>query len=281
MGRSHKSDAWHLVSKTGYRDIEAFLRAREKFCVGACSKFITGNANIWTLNLNDEISGFLLHSRRSLYPIFCGNREIPLPKFLNRFLRKVPVHSVQGLGCDTSVLESGMEERGYRFTDRIDYDLMTLDSEPLPGGFRGGPPGLTFRIPADSDFDELFELQSAYEKEEVVPAGGYFSPDNCRKILKRILCSERIMIACLGNIIAGKINTNAESFSRYQIGGVYVRPEFRGAGIATRMSAEFMGRLISEGRGISLYVKKRNAAAGNVYRRLGFLVSGDYKISYY
>ncbi|MCL2831895.1 MAG: GNAT family N-acetyltransferase [Treponema sp.] len=287
-----KTPSWHLIPKTGYREIESFLREREPVCVGACSRFISGNTNVWTIKADSttaayggsggsSIAGLLLHSRNSLYPIFTGSGEIPLPKFLTRFLRRASIHSVQGLCSDTEKLEQGMESRGYKISDRIDYDLMTLDSEPLPGSFKAGPVGLVLRKPAESDTEALFRLHSAYEQEEVIPAGGYFNPDNSLKTLKKILYQEQILIACLDGEIAGKINTNAKSFTRAQIGGVYVRPEFRGLGIAARMSAEFMKQLFADYKGISLYVKKRNAAAKSVYRRLGFTVSGDFRISYY
>jgi predicted GNAT family acetyltransferase len=47
------------------------------------------------------------------------------------------------------------------------------------------------------------------------------------------------------------------------------------------MTAEFAESLLAEGRGISLFVKKRNRAALSVYRRVGFTEVEDYRISYY
>jgi predicted GNAT family acetyltransferase len=129
--------------------------------------------------------------------------------------------------------------------------------------------------------DELFILQSGYEKEEVLPAGADFNPAVCRWNLERILAEERVLAAELDGRLVGKINTSAGSFTRNLIGGVYVHPDFRSRGIAQRMTAEFTGTLIAEGRGISLFVKKRNLSAKTVYRRLGFTAVGDYRISYY
>ena len=274
---------WHKITQAQYPEAENFLRQREAFCVSACSRFMHGNSgHIWTYNKkNGEAAAFLLHSRRTLFPIFQGDCDFPLPGFLGRFLRKVSVYSVQGLKQDAEILEAGMKTHGFSPSDSIDYDLMTLDKMPLPGCFNKGPQDLILRAPEAADKKELFELQSAYEKEEVIPANGFFSPGNCQKTLERLMNTEKMLVACLGGRVIGKINTNAASFTRFQIGGVYVRPELRGHGIAVKMSAVFLKELVAEGRGITLFVKKRNAAARNVYSRLGFTIRGDYRISYF
>jgi predicted GNAT family acetyltransferase len=90
-----------------------------------------------------------------------------------------------------------------------------------------------------------------------------------------------MLVADLGGRLAGKINTNAVTFTRYQIGGVYVHPDYRGLGIARKMAAAFASGLIAQGKGISLFVKKANAAARKVYQRVGFETLGDYRINYY
>jgi ribosomal protein S18 acetylase RimI-like enzyme len=238
--------------------------------------------HVWTLR-NDigSIKALLLHSRRSLYPIFNGNRDIPLPKFLNSFLLKVPIHAVQGLKPDTELLEASMESKGYYPVERIDYDLMALEDPPVSSCFRSGPVNLLLRPPIAGDIEELFHLQAAYEQEEVLPTGAAFYPAASRANLERLLKNEQMLLACLDGRIVGKINTSAESFTRYQIGGVYVRPDCRGRGIAVRMAAVFLKGLINEGRAVTLFVKKQNAAARAVYRRTGFAVRGDYRISYY
>ena len=276
---------WKKIRPVEYPAAEAFLREREIFCVGACSRFLARNFNhnhLWTVrNAQGGMAAFLLHSRLSLYPIFPANRYIQLPGFLGRFLKKIPIHSVQGLREDTEILEEGIVKLGYNAIDRIDYDLMTLDREPRSECFQRGPSGLVLRKPVPKDTEGLYQLQAAYEIEEVLPRGETFNPKACQKTLEKLLETQQVMLACMGDEIIGKINTNAVSFTRFQIGGVYVHPKFRGLGIAVKMSAVFLQQLTAEGRGITLFVKKRNAAARSVYRRLGFIQRGDYRISYY
>ena len=282
---THKTLVWRKTRGAEYPEIENFLSSREVFCVNACSRFIAKNyarGHLWNLrDAKGDIAAFLLHSRLSLLPIFTDRSRFIIPRFLERFLGKIAIHSVQGLKADTEILEHGIRELGFYNTDCIDYDIMTLDQYPRPECFGKGPAGMTIRLPLETDKKELFELHSAYEQEEVVPRGGAFSPEGCLLTLERLMTSELMLVACIGDKIIGKINTNAKSFTRSQIGGVYVRPEYRGMGVAQNLSAVFVKELIEQGRGASLYVKKRNSAARNVYRRLGFVIRGDYRISYY
>jgi ribosomal protein S18 acetylase RimI-like enzyme len=273
------------MRRAEYEGPEQFLRRREDFCVAACARFLKSDPShdhVWTLpGPGGELAALLLHSHRSLLPVFNGKREIPLPGFLKRFLIKVPIHAVQGLREDAEILENAMETRGYRAVEIIDYDLMALDTEPPASAFRSGPPGLIVRLPAASDTDEIFRLQAAYEQEEVLPRNGVFNAAASRLGLEHMLANEQVLVAELDGMVVGKINTSARSFTRSQIGGVFVRPDCRGMGIGLKMSAAFFKILILGGGRATLFVKKRNAVARALYRRLGFANLGDYRISYY
>jgi ribosomal protein S18 acetylase RimI-like enzyme len=280
-----KLPRWRKIPKSEQHSAELYLRAREKFCVSASARFLQMgkcHGHVWHLDgPGDEISALLLHSRNSLFPVFDENPYVPGPRFLNRFLGKVPIHSLLGLREDAELLENLMEEQGYFAAERIDYELMSLDNSPRPEAFRAGPAGLVLRPPLRTDAEALFALQSAYEQEEVIPANACFNPVVCRLNLEHILSSEHILVAELNDQVVGKINTSAESFTRYQIGGVYVRPDCRRLGIAAKMTAVFVQDLLTLGRGITLFVKKRNPAALRTYHKTGFAVLADYRICYY
>jgi GNAT superfamily N-acetyltransferase len=264
---------------------EALLREREPLCVAACSRFLHRVAfhdRVWTLQDGEgRVEALLLHSKRSLFPVFNDLSNIPVPHFLNRLIRNLPVHAVQGLRKDAVILENIMANLGVRPAESIDYDLMALDREPAAACFKVGPPGLVIRQPGSKDMANLLPLQVAYEQEEVLPRGAAFNPASSRATLENILSREHILSAELGGRMIAKANTSAESFTRCQIGGVYVHPDYRGRGIAARLCAELVRSLIPAGRGISLFVKKQNPAALSVYRRIGFEVLSDYRISYY
>jgi ribosomal protein S18 acetylase RimI-like enzyme len=279
---------WHTLKKREALAAESFLREREKTCVTACAGFIRREKTGHVWFLPDEagnIASLLIYNRGSLIPVLGENKDIPAPRFLDhfreRFLRLIPIHSVQGIVGDVEVFETFLVETGRRPGCCMDYDLMYTDREPWAGVLPKGPPGLTLRPPDATDIEALFPLQAAYEQEEVLPPDTAFNPVSCRLTLERIIGREHALVACLDGRIVGKINTNAESFTRYQIGGVYVHPDYRGLGIAAVMTAALVRKLVALGKGVSLFVKKRNAAARSVYRRTGFVHTGDYRIAYY
>ncbi|MCL2007045.1 MAG: GNAT family N-acetyltransferase [Treponema sp.] len=273
---------WRKVSGEGYPAAESYLRHFERFCVSASARFIKKRDHVWYLaGPGGDVSSLLIHSRYSLYPVFGDNTLIPCPSFLKRFLIKVPVHSVQGIGRDVERLEALMEDQGYFASERIHYNLMSLDTAPARQALGAGPPSLVLRPPNPADKEELFALHSAYEKEEVLPPDASFNPASSLHNLERILGSERMLLAELEGKIVGKLNTNAVSFTRFQIGGVYVRPEYRGLGIATRMIAAFSSELLASGFGITLFSKSHNKAAKKAYLKAGFSVLTDYRISYF
>jgi len=279
-----KLNRWHRIRKDERYEAEAFLREREKYCVSASWRFLNmkeSRDHIWYMpEAGGGISALLMHNRQSLFPVFGNTSQIPVPRFLNRFLCKVYIHAIQGLRDDTERLEALMEDQGYYADERIEYNLMNLDSivSPLT---RAAPSGLILRPPLPSDEDHLWALQSAYEREEVLPANANLDPAVVRLNIQNILKKEQVLLAELDGQIVGKINTSAESFTRYQIGGVYVRPDCRNLGIGSKMTATFAEGLLTQGKGLSLFVKKRNAAACKVYRKIGFSVTADYRITYY
>jgi predicted GNAT family acetyltransferase len=174
-----------------------------------------------------------------------------------------------------------MEELGTQTTDRIDYDLMTLDYQPSLETLRVGPLGLSIRQPSIRDLEAILPLQEAYELEEVLPQGATFNATACRLNLERILNTERVLVAEMEGQIIAKANTTAVAFTRTQIGGVFVHPSYRGKGIARRVCAELVRALIMSGWGVNLFVKKWNQSAQMVYRSIGFKPLADYRITYY
>jgi predicted GNAT family acetyltransferase len=170
---------------------------------------------------------------------------------------------------------------GFYATEKIDYDLMCIDNSPSVEYTSIGPIDLIIRKPQYADMDALAALQAGYEKEEVLPAAAEFNAAVSRLNMERIYAKEHMLVAELGGRLIGKINTNATTFTRCQVGGVYVEPAYRGRGIASRMAGEFTAELTAQGKGISLFVRKSNPAARRVYQRLGYKILGNYRINYH
>jgi GNAT superfamily N-acetyltransferase len=263
---------------------ENFLKEREPFCVSACSRFLKMSYffdKMWVLTSNGRVvSSVLFQSGQTLFPVFGEQIDIKIPIYMHRVLKNSQIHAIQGLKADTDMMERIMGSLGIFSTEHIDFDLMSLDSSDGLHLFNKVPTGVSLRVPTRNDIDALLPIQAAYEKEEVLTPGAVFNAPLCRFLLENILKNEKILIATKADRIIGKINTNAASYSRYQIGGVYVVPEFRGRGIAAAMTSIFCDSLLQEGRGVTLFVKKQNERAQAVYRKIGFEKTADYRIVY-
>jgi ribosomal protein S18 acetylase RimI-like enzyme len=294
------SPRWKKLGPRDFGRAEAFLRRLEPNCVSTCARFLTmerfGDC-LWGLSdsqglSRDSSQGFprgsinalLLYSKQTLLPVFSGFNspaQAGLSWSMLRFLRKGQFHAAQGLRKDLLILERIMADLGRETLDPIDYDLMALDYGPAITTLRAGPAGLRIRTPEYHELENILPLQAAYEREEVLPQGSSFNMAACRLNLEHIFKEQQILVAELGGRIVAKANTSALSFTRVQIGGVFVRPDCRGLGIARRLCAELAGILKRSGWDLSLFVKKWNYSAQRVYRSIGFKPIADYRISYY
>jgi ribosomal protein S18 acetylase RimI-like enzyme len=274
--------SWRKLRDRDVPQAERLLRDIENDYVSACGRFLEpSGCQIWKLDGKKGLLALLVNSRSTLIPVLRGIKEIPQLKFLKGFLREKKIHSVQGLKEDVLVIENEMERTGRVVVDIFDYDLMALDSLPLENEKKSRLDQLTLRTPQLIDLDAICPLQEGYEKEEVLPRGSKFSPAASRANIANIISEGRMLAAQLNGRLVGKINVSAVSFTRYLVGGVYVHPDFRGLGIAREMAGEFISSLISEGRGVTLFVKKNNIPARKLYLSLGFKKIKDYRITYY
>jgi predicted GNAT family acetyltransferase len=276
---------WKRLGRRHLGDAENLLHRQELFCVSACDRFLHSERfsdQLWGVpNPDGSLGALLIHSKGSLFPILNSKTAAGFNMPLLRFLNKTYIHAVQGLRQDVLTLEKIMEDLGKRSIDEIDYDLMALDQGPSPETLQAGPPELSIRRPELWEMDTIYPLQAAYEMEEVLPRGAVFNAAACRVNLKHILKEETVLVAELKGQIIAKAHTSAVSFTRFQIGGVFVHPDSRGLGIARRVCAELAKTLINSGRGVSLFVKKRNRSARIVYHSVGFKPIADYRITYY
>ncbi|MCL2759902.1 MAG: GNAT family N-acetyltransferase [Treponema sp.] len=276
---------WRKIKKHDLPYVKKMLLENENDYVGACARFITRSGlrdPVWVLcGKNNTVSAMILNSGSTVFPVLCGNKNIPNLNFFKGFLKSKKIYSIQGLKNEVIVLEDVIKQNRIIPADVIDYELMSLDKPLQNSGIKKGPANLEMYVPKMTDIDVMAPLQAGYEKEEVIPKGSVFSPAASRINTERIITSGQVLTAKINGRMVGKININAVSFSRYQVGGVYVHPDFRGQGIAGRMTAEFISTLAKEGKGLTLFVKKNNIAARRIYINIGFTVRGDYRITYY
>jgi predicted GNAT family acetyltransferase len=174
-------------------------------------------------------------------------------------------------------VEQALIPLGYAPAVRVDFFLMACDE----GGSPSAPArrGILVRPAALNDYDALLEMQIAYEKEEVATNPRRYRPESAKASLAHILQHETILVAEYQGNIVGKINTNARSFTRRQLGGVYVKPSHRRMGVASAMVGAMKDKL--NRKSLSLYVRKANNPAMLVYAAAGFKTIADYRITYF
>lgn len=166
----------------------------------------------------------------------------------------------------------------------IEYHLMALEksayrlqAEPDDPGV----PDLRLRPAVGADAPALYPLQRDYELEEVLIEPGHFSAQACLGGLRRMLRQQIIILAERDGRPVAKAGTNARGFAVDQIGGVFTVEAERGRGFARKVMRELLDRIFREKGTASLFVKKHNAPAIALYRRLGFRALEDYRISYF
>ena len=131
-------------------------------------------------------------------------------------------------------------------------------------------------------FDKLLDLQKQYEIEEVIPKNEIFSEDTCRLRLKSVLRTQYVAAMLLpDDTLAAKAGTNALGFHTAQLGGVYVKPEFRRRGYALCTVHRVLKNVFSVKNTVVLFVKNANVTALSLYRALGFKKLNGYIIAYF
>jgi ribosomal protein S18 acetylase RimI-like enzyme len=281
--RSMDGCRWHKAHETEKHYGELFLRKQEKLCVAACARFRTLNFiedHAWLMSQAANTLAMLLHSRRTIFPVFNGMASLSIPAYLYRALENIKIHALHGCARDVETLLKLLSPLSLEPVDYVNYYLMTIDDAASLPALAVPPRGLTLRRPNRGDIERLLIIQAEYEKEEVLPPGASLNPYSVRLTVDRMLAGESALVAELDRRLVGKININAEGWSRCQIGGVYVIPDCRGTGIGRHMTQTFVRLLISRGWGINLFARTNNFPALKTYLGAGFKKESNYSIVY-
>lgn len=129
---------------------------------------------------------------------------------------------------------------------------------------------------------ELQALQEKYEKEEVLPEGCQFDPDNCRLRLKQAQRTQYILALDHGNChLVAKAASNAIGERCVQIGGVFTDKQFRGNHYGFNTVLALCVKILKSKKVPVLFVKQSNTAANSLYKSLKFNKLTNYTIAYF
>jgi len=159
---------------------------------------------------------------------------------------------------------------------------MSLDAADFAAVAGSGPsPDTTGRNAGTDDLEALMPLARAYEMEEVATDMHPFDEAVCRANQARSLARYRVRILETGGRIVARAQTNAVGYMREQLGGIIVLRELRGLGYGKLVVTELARSILAEGKGLSLFVKKGNVPARELYESMGFRFSGDFSVDYF
>ncbi|MEJ5183803.1 MAG: GNAT family N-acetyltransferase [Rectinemataceae bacterium] len=137
------------------------------------------------------------------------------------------------------------------------------------------PDGVNLRRAQWSDRKSLLSLEAAYEREEM---GFDVSNRQVTDHVAHMMEQQIVLVAERKGVCVGKINTNARGYLHDQIGGFYVQPAHRGAGIGQALLEALTGMIERSGRIPALFVRQDNVPALALYRKTGFADAGLYAV---
>ena len=233
----------------------------------------------WSVLVGERPSGqspALLVTRSGLVlPALHG--DLPLPRALRPLVYRVcgRLHSAMGLRAEVGRVQE-LLGRGYAV---VDYLLMTVDAATCRAA--AAPAELNLQRGRPRDARRLFDLQRAYELEEVLLDGSRFNADECLRLLRRGLQRELVYFGTVYGHPVTKAGTNARGFAVDQIGSVFTDESQRGRGYGAAVMTVLLRTLFGAGKSATLFVKPDNRAAIRLYENLGFITRDEYRICYY
>lgn len=241
----------------------------------------TPQGKFWIWEEGETWLGVLgLRSRSVWLPAFLP--ELPpgaLEEARKSLLRRMgSVFILLGTRVQTAVLEPRLPYRSN--LRRVQYDFMVRHRE-MAAVALALPPGVELCRLTPALAPEVFPLQEAYEKEEVL-----FHPSDFQPLVSRMHFQNSLYRSLAfglrkdGRWIC-KGGTNARGRYWAQVGGVYTVPEERRRGWQSLVMGALAGELAAQQSGCCLFVKKENTAARELYLSLGYRIQEDFEISYW
>jgi len=226
--------------------------------------------------------GVLLH---------CFTKEITadIAKYIkNNFLKHTNPLSVMGEKNISIYLEQLINESLSLVPARFEnYKLLTLKTKPsAPNLFCTRASDnlntkLEFIKPQIEDAELLCPMEIEYNESEVLAPGVKASHESCLKLLKKRINNHALYAVKKDGKYIAKAGINASGFRWNQIGGVFTIPEYRNSGVGAANMMVLTNDCFQYKKKCALFVKIKNPAARQMYKKIGFTESCDFRISYF
>jgi ribosomal protein S18 acetylase RimI-like enzyme len=286
---------WDILQKKDLYQVRDFILPKEWMCVSFSSRFKNMSAKLLTNTRDLTILAHYTRDKKTIketimltrsgliLPLLDHHGEQRKNGILREYLSSLDMymkklHSVMGLFHDVSEIETYLPMEA---SVHIDYYLMSITEKSLIKPKKPVDNDFTIKEAKPKDAERLYSLQKKYELEEVFVNPSHFNPRVCLHHLKEMAKSEIILYAERKGIPVAKAQTNARGYSVDQIGGVYTLQEEREKGYAGYLMYLLLKRIFKKKLIASLFVKKKNTPAINLYRNLGFTFMDNFKIAYF
>ncbi|UTC67067.1 MULTISPECIES: GNAT family N-acetyltransferase [unclassified Treponema] len=257
------------------QDLFTFIKAEAFFSVNTEKKSFIGILLL-------AAHGVLLH---------CFPKEIPddiAQHIKNKFLRQTEPLSVMGEKNTSIHLEKLIHQSLSLVPARFEnYKLLTFKTKPQAANSfcikvsDNLNSKLEFIKPPIEDAESLCPMEIQYNESEVLAPGVKASRESCLKLLKKRINNNALYAVKKDGKYIAKAGINASGFNWNQIGGVFTIPEYRNKGVGAANVITLVNDCAQYKKKCALFVKVKNPSARQMYKKIGFTESIDFRISYF
>ncbi|MCK9169636.1 MAG: GNAT family N-acetyltransferase [Treponema sp.] len=271
------------VDDLNRQQVLAFITPHEAACAALTENIRRKADDIFALEDDcGNVSGVIGAKRTILHCLpDAGNAEKSalIEPELRAFLHGRKAACINGEKYGTEFILRILASDGIQPAAVNHYTLMTQPQEKFRAVIL--PQGWRIVHCHEKDADTLMSLQSAYEKEEVLPVCRTFSASVVLQNLEHTLRTEYVLsLQTNRGAFVAKANTNAIGINYIQIGGVYTDPGYRRHHYAALLVSTLVHKIYTVKKRPVLFVKDSNAAASQLYNSLGFVKSDSFVIAY-
>lgn len=256
------------------------LHNNEDIFIQVLDKYYSGFHDKLDFYMFSEDNSFFVNNKGHIYLSDMDNRKIEL---LNNFLVKenITIFSIYGKSQIIETLNSLIDKTPQVI---LDYYVMEIQKTDFKPAEYKSDQSYNLRFCNIFDYYKLKKLQILYHLEEVYAGTDKYPKELELKSFKKILSSRENYALFIGNLPVSKVYINAKSTRSCQLGGIYTLKKFRGNGFAKTCITDFIDQVFKKYsylNKVQLFVKRKNTAAVELYKKIGFKIKEKTSVIYY